>query len=56
MNEYLKAERSAEWRETIRKEMKNKDRIAIERVKMPEVDPVVRSGSYDEVNLGLTGR
>ena len=54
MSEYLKVERSAEWREVIRKTMKNKDRIAIPRVKMPEIDPVVRSASYDEVNLGLT--
>lgn len=53
MSEYLKAERSLEWRETLRKSMKNKDRTAIPRVKMPEVDPEVRSRTYDEVNLGL---
>lgn len=54
MNEYLQAERAQEWREALRKSMKNKDRTAIPRVKMPEVDPEVRSHTYDEVNLGLT--
>lgn len=54
INEYLKAERAQEWRETLRKTMKNKDRTAIPRVKMPEVDPAVRSHNYDEVNLGLS--
>lgn len=54
MSEYLKAERAQEWRETLRKSIKTKERVSIPRVKMPEVDPVVRSRSYDEVNLGLT--
>ena len=54
MNDYLKNERSQEWRETLRKSMKNKGRTDIPRVKMPEVDPVLRSRTYDEVNLGLT--
>ncbi|MDD4778639.1 MAG: NADPH-dependent glutamate synthase [Fermentimonas sp.] len=54
MNEYLKAERSVAWREELRKSMKNKDRTAITRVEMPEVDPSIRSHNYDEVNLGLT--
>lgn len=54
MNEYLKTERAAEWRETLRKSMKNKERTDIPRVKMPEVDPIVRSRNYDEVNIGLT--
>jgi len=54
MSEYLQAERAQEWRETLRKSMKNKDRTNLERVKMPEVDPEVRSHTYDEVNLGLT--
>lgn len=52
--EYLKTERAAEWRETLRKTIKNKERTDIPRVKMPEVDPIVRSRNYDEVNLGLT--
>jgi len=54
MNENLQAERAQEWREALRKSMKNKDRTAIPRVKMPEMDPEVRSHTYDEVNLGLT--
>ncbi len=54
MSEYLKAERAREWRETLRKSMKNKERTAIPRVHMPEVDPEVRRYTYDEVNLGLT--
>lgn len=52
--EYLKAERAQEWRLDIRKKIKNKDRMAFTRVEMPEVDPVVRSRNYEEVNLGLT--
>ncbi len=54
MSEYLKAERAREWRETLRKSMKNKERTVIPRVHMPEVDPEVRRYTYDEVNLGLT--
>ena len=54
MNDYLKIERSTEWREAIRKSMKNKDRTSLPRVKMPEVDPNIRNKNYDEVNLGLT--
>lgn len=54
MSEYLKAERAREWRETLRKSMKNKERTAIPRVHMPEVDPEVRRHTYEEVNLGLT--
>ena len=50
----LKAERAQEWRLDIRKKIKNKDRMAFTRVEMPEVDPVVRSRNYEEVNLGLT--
>src|SRR5690554_5464227 len=54
MSDYLQTERAQEWRETIRKSMKNKDRTNIPRVVMPEVDPEVRSHTYDEVNRGLT--
>ncbi|MDR3340456.1 MAG: NADPH-dependent glutamate synthase [Candidatus Symbiothrix sp.] len=52
--EYLKAERNESWREELRKSLKNKERIAISRVKMQELDAGYRSHSYDEVNLGLT--
>lgn len=43
-----------EWRDTLRKSMKNKARTDIPRVKMPEVSPEIRSHTYDEVNKGLT--
>jgi glutamate synthase (NADPH) small chain len=53
--EILKAERSAEWRDALRKTVKNKDRVAIERVKMPELEACVRVKYQDkEVNRGLT--
>ncbi|MDR0798564.1 MAG: NADPH-dependent glutamate synthase [Dysgonamonadaceae bacterium] len=52
--EYLKEQRTEAWREVLRKSMKNKERVAVPRVKMPELDPEYRSHSYDEVNLGLS--
>ena len=52
--EYLKAERSAAWREELRKEIKNKDRTQLTRVEMNSQDPEIRSRNYEEVNLGLT--
>lgn len=52
--EYLKEQRAQEWRVEIRKTVKNKERTAMTRVQMPEVDPAVRSRNYEEVNLGLT--
>ncbi|MDR0332164.1 MAG: NADPH-dependent glutamate synthase [Dysgonamonadaceae bacterium] len=52
--EYLQTERKAEWREALRKSIKNKERTDIPRVKMSEVDAEVRSRNYDEVNLGLS--
>jgi glutamate synthase (NADPH/NADH) small chain len=54
MSDYLQVERAQEWREILRTSMKNKDRTTIPRVVMPEVDPAVRSHTYDEVNKGLT--
>jgi glutamate synthase (NADPH/NADH) small chain len=52
--EVLKTERSAEWREVLRKAIKNKDRISIDRVHMPELDPCIRVKHQDrEVNKGL---
>lgn len=54
MSEYLKEERAQEWRETLRKSKRNKERIATPRVQMPEVDPDIRRQNYEEVNLGLT--
>ena len=47
--------RNAAWREELRKSMKPKERTAIERVKMNELDPVYRSHNRkEEVNQGLT--
>ena len=45
----------AEWRQQLRKSMKPKERMAIERVRMPELDPVYRATTRtEEVNTGLT--
>ena len=52
--EYLKIQRSAPWREELRKSIKNKDRTNMTRVVMNSVDPEVRSRNYQEVNLGLS--
>ena len=52
--EYLKAQRSEQWREEIRKTIKNKERTQLTRVEMNSLDPDVRSRNYEEVNLGLT--
>ena len=46
---------NAEWRTVLRKSMKPKERTAIERVVMPELDPVYRATTrLEEVNKGLT--
>lgn len=48
-------DRNAPWREELRKAMKPKERTAIERVTMPELDPVYRATTRtEEVNKGLT--
>ena len=48
-------DRKAEWREELRKSMKGKERSEIERVKMPELDPVYRATTRtEEVNIGLS--
>jgi len=52
--EYIKAKRNEPWRQELRKELKNKERIAIPRVQMPALDGEYRSHCYEEVNLGLT--
>lgn len=47
--------RDAAWRVELRGAMSAKDRAAIERVKMPELDPAVRVASRSaEVNLGIS--
>jgi glutamate synthase (NADPH/NADH) small chain len=48
-------DRSAAWRDELRKSMKPKERTQIERVVMPELDPVYRATTrLEEVNVGLT--
>ncbi len=48
-------DRSAAWRDELRKSMKAKERTQIERVKMPELDPVYRATTRtEEVNKGLS--
>ena len=52
--EYLKEERNQEWRTELRSKTKNKDRMLIPRVKMPELAPEIRVKHQDrEVNMGL---
>ncbi len=47
--------RDAEWRKQLRLATKPKERLAIPRVQMPELDPVYRATTlYEEVNQGLT--
>ena len=48
-------DRNAEWRKELRLAMKPKERTAIDRVQMPELDPQYRATSrVEEVNKGLT--
>ena len=51
----LLTDHQAEWRQELRKSMKPKERTQIERVVMPELDPVYRATTRtEEVNQGLT--
>lgn len=53
--EYLNARRAQEWREALRKGMKNKERTDLPRVKMNELSPEYRiAHRKEEVNSGLT--
>ncbi len=48
-------DRDSEWRKALRASMKPKERTAIPRVVMPELDPVYRATTRtEEVNIGLT--
>ena len=48
-------DRNAPYREELRKSMKAKERTAIERCKMPELDPTYRATTrVEEVNTGLS--
>ena len=47
--------RDSEWRVELRKSIKPKERMAIERVNMPELDPKYRATKLkEEVNIGLS--
>ncbi len=52
--EYLKKQRSQEWRVELRSNFKTKERTQLERLHMPEQDPELRNKNFTEVNLGLT--
>lgn len=53
--ELIKQRRAEPWRVELRKKIKNKDRGAIERVTMNELDPIYRATTrLEEVNQGLT--
>lgn len=54
-NNITSAPRDASWREELRKAMPAKERTAIPRVKMPELDPKYRITTLDEeVNQGIS--
>jgi glutamate synthase (NADPH/NADH) small chain len=50
----ISEQHNQEWRETLRKGMKAKERTNIPRVQMGELDPEYRSHNREEVNQGLT--
>ncbi len=52
--EYLRKQRSQEWRVELRSNFKTKERTQLERLDMPEQDPDERNKNFTEVNLGLT--
>ncbi len=53
MTEHIKQGRNASWREELRNEIPAKERTAIPRAKMPQLDPAYRITCNDEVNQGL---
>ncbi len=53
-NNNTSAPRDAQWREDLRKAMPAKERTAIPRCKMPELDPAYRVTCNDEVNQGIS--
>lgn len=46
--------RDEEWRLSLRKNVKAKERSTIERVRMPELKPTIRNTNHQEVNIGLS--
>lgn len=49
-----RTDRQTEWRVELRKILKNKDRLALTRAKMPDLDANIRNKNYEEVNQGLS--
>ena len=57
LEEAINETRDAEWRKELRAAMKPKERMAIERCKMPELDPAYRARQLkEEVNQGLSAQ
>ncbi len=52
--ELIKARRTEAWRADLRKSIKAKDRMGMERVSMPALDGAYRAHNHEEVNQGLT--
>lgn len=52
--EYPNTSRTAPWREKLREKMTTKERTALPRVKMPELDETYRVKCDEEVNQGLS--
>jgi glutamate synthase (NADPH/NADH) small chain len=50
----LKKDRTREGREILRNKLGAKERVKIDRVKMPERPPMVRNRDFDEVPVGLS--
>lgn len=50
----LKKDRACEWREALRKKLSTKERVKIERVKMPERPPMERNRDFNEVPVGFS--
>ena len=46
--------RDDEWRVSLRKSIKAKERSTLQRVTMPELKPEVRNKNHQEVNIGLS--
>ncbi|MGQ9618175.1 MAG: NADPH-dependent glutamate synthase [Candidatus Aminicenantia bacterium] len=52
--ERVKIAQQEEWRKELKKKLPIKERLKIERVKMPEREPEERNRDFFEVNLGLS--
>jgi len=52
--EELSADRSQGWRNELRARLSAKERSGLPRVKMPELEPLVRIAGFLEVNVGLS--